>query len=202
MKEITFGTSNPAKVLQIRSVLSPAGIEVFGIEDKSQLPDVVEDGKTASENAKKKAFEYAKALKKIVFAMDNALYLDGLTPDKQPGIHVRRMNGTIKRPTDNDMIRYYSKLIKSLGGKVGGYWEYGICIASPEGEYKETVIKAPRIFVSDPSEKIEKGYPLESLQIEPASGRYMSEFSREEIDVFWQKTIGKPLLKFVQSVEF
>jgi inosine/xanthosine triphosphate pyrophosphatase family protein len=52
MKEITFGTTNEAKIKQIRGALAPAGIEVNGVLDKSLLPEVLEDGKTAIENAK------------------------------------------------------------------------------------------------------------------------------------------------------
>lgn len=67
IKQITFGTTNEAKIKQIRGALAPAGIEVNGVIDKSALPEVVEDGKTANENARKKALAYAKALGKTVF---------------------------------------------------------------------------------------------------------------------------------------
>lgn len=202
MKEIIFGTTNEAKIKQVRGALQPAGINVFGVENKEMLPEVVEDGTTAIENARKKAIVYAKALGKPVFSMDNALYLEGLSPEKQPGLNVRRINSYTERPTDQQMIDYYSELIKSLGERVSGYWEYGVCIATPDGQYKETIIKAPRIYVSKPSPVIQPGYPLESLQIEPESGKYMSELTQEEQDKFWQKAIGKPLLEFMESVNF
>lgn len=200
MKEILFGTTNEAKIKQIRGALNPAGITVDGVADKSLLPEVIEDGKTASENARKKSLAYARALGKTVFSMDNALYLEGLPDEEQPALNVRRINGTTERPTDQQMLDYYSDLIKKLGGKVNGYWEFGICIANPEGKYEVTIIRSPRIFVSAPSQKMVEGYPLESIQIEPESGKYISEMSQEEQDVFWQKAIGKSLLEFVQSV--
>jgi 8-oxo-dGTP diphosphatase len=200
MKEIVFGTTNEAKIKQVRGALVPAGIAVDGVKDKKLLPEVVEDGKTASENARKKSIAYAKALGKTVFSMDNALYLEGLPTEKQPGLNVRRINGASERPTDEQMLEHYSKLIEELGGKVNGYWEFAICIANPQGEYEETVIKSPRIFVSKPSKVMVEGYPLESIQIEPESERYISEMSQNEQDLFWQNAIGKPLLKFVQKV--
>jgi len=201
MKEIIFGTTNEAKIKQVRGALSPAGIGVMNILNKEILPEVSEDGKTAVENARKKALAYAKTLGKVVFSMDNALYLEGLSDDKQPGLNVRRPNGITTRITDEEMIAHYSKLIGSIGERVNGYWEYGFCIATPTGEYQETIIKAPRIYVSKPSPIIQSGYPLESLQIEPESEKYMSELTQEEQDTFWQKVIGKPLLEFVQSVD-
>jgi inosine/xanthosine triphosphate pyrophosphatase family protein len=201
MKELTFGTTNEAKIKQIRGALAPANIEVNGVTDKSLLPEVVEDGKTANENARKKALTFAKALGRIVFSMDNALYINGLPNDKQPALNVRRIDGKTAT-TDEEMIEYYSKLIESLGGKAEGYWEFGICIATPEGDYKETTIKSPRTFVSTPTTNRQAGYPLESIQIDPASGKYIADMTQEEQDIFWQQAIGEKLLEFVKSVEF
>ncbi len=201
MKELTFGTTNEAKVKQIRGALVPAGIEVNGVADKSVLPEVVEDGKTANENARKKALAYAKALGKIVFSMDNALYINGLPDGRQPALNVRRIDGKTAT-TDEEMIEYYSKLIDSLGGRAEGYWEFGICIATPEGNYRETTIKSPRTFVSTPTTNRQAGYPLESIQIDPASGKYIADMTQQEQDTFWQQAIGKKLLEFVKSVEF
>jgi len=201
MKELTFGTTNEAKIKQIRGALAPAGIDVNGVIDKSMLPEVIEDGKTANENARKKALAYAKALGKTVFSMDNALYINGLSDDKQPALNVRRINGHTAT-TDEEMIEYYSKLIDSLGGKAEGYWEFGICIATPDGDYKETTIKSPRTFVSTPTTNRQAGYPLESIQIDPATNKYIAGMTQQEQDIFWQQAIGEKLLEFVKSVEF
>lgn len=199
MRELIFGTKNEAKIKQIGGVLTPIGVKVVGLPDIN-LPDIEENGTTAVENAIKKAVSYSKILNDIVFSMDNALYLEGLKPSEQPALHVRRLDGYSARPTDNEMISYYSKLIGKLGNKINGYWEYGICVANPDGNHQETVVRAPRIFVSKPSSVIQTGYPLESLQIEPETGKYMSELSQKESDLFWQKTIGKPVLDFIKSI--
>ena len=201
IKELIFGTTNEAKIKQIRGALAPAGIDVNGVINKTVLPEVVEDGKTANENARKKALAYAKALGKTVFSMDNALYINGLPDDKQPALNVRRIDGKTAT-TDEEMIEYYSKLIESLGGKATGYWEFGICIATPEGKYKETTIKSPRNFVSTPTTNRQAGYPLESIQIDPATNKYIADMTQQEQDIFWQQAIGEKLLEFVKSVEF
>lgn len=201
MKELTFGTTNEAKIKQIRGALAPAGIDVNGVVDKNMLPEVIEDGKTANENARKKALVYAKALGKTVFSMDNALYIDGLPDDKQPALNVRRIGGHTAT-TDEEMLEYYSKLIESLGGKVEGYWEFGICIATPNGEYRETTIISPRTFVATPTTNRQSGYPLESIQVDPATNKYIADMTQSEQDMFWQQAIGEKLLEFVKSVEF
>ncbi len=100
------------------------------------------------------------------------------------------------------MIEYYSKLIDNLGGKAEGYREFGICIATPEGNYKETIIKSPRTFVSTPTTNKQAGYSLESIQIDLATNKYIADMTQEEQDMFWQQAIGEKLLEFVESVEF
>lgn len=197
-KELTVGTTNEAKVNQIRGALAPLGLDVQGVIDKSKLPKVKEDGKTAEENAAKKAVAYAKALGTRVLSMDNALYLNGLRDDEQPALHVRRVGGK-ETTTDQEMVEYYSEVIARLGDKVTGRWEFGVCIADPEGNYSTTTIISPRIFTSIPSKKVVPGYPLEGLQIDPDSSKYISDMNQEEQNLFWQKAIGKQLCDFVQS---
>jgi len=202
MKEILFGTTNKAKIAQMQGALAPIGVVVRGIEDGTILPHVNEDGKTAQENAQKKAVTYAKALNTTVFSMDNALYFDGLADERQPGLNVRRINVINERPTDKEMLEYYSKLIKELGNKTTGRWEFAVCVAQPNGVYQETTVISPRIFVSTPSTTMVPGYPLESIQIDPDTGIYVSEMSQEDQGKFWERAIGKPIQEFIKNITF
>lgn len=199
MKKLVIGTTNPAKIAQVRDALVSIGIQVEGVADKKLLPEVVEDGTTVQENARKKAIAYAKALGQTVLSMDNALFLDGLTPEDQPGIHVRRIGGSFAA-TDAELLDHGAMLVESLGGNVTGYWEYGICIADSNGKVSETTLRTPRIFTSKRSEKSVPGYPLESIQIDPGTGKYISEMTNEEMAAFWQRTLGAPLCAFVNNV--
>lgn len=199
MKKLVIGTTNPAKIAQVRDALVSIGIQVEGVADKKLLPEVVEDGTTVQENARKKAIVYAKALGQTVISMDNALFLDGLAPEDQPGIHVRRIGGTIAA-TDAELLDHGVALVESLGGNVTGYWEYGICIADPSGKISETTLRTPRVFTSKRSDKSVSGYPLESIQIDQETGKYISEMTPEEMSAFWQRTLGTPLCTFVSNV--
>lgn len=197
MKEILFGTTNDAKIRQLQGALAPIGVNVCGVKDKTSLPHIEEDGKTIQENARKKAIAYAKALGVPVLSMDNALYFDGLSPEEQPGLNVRRINATTTRPSDSELLDYYSALVRRFGEKITGRWEFAVCVATPEGKFEETTIISPRIFTRVPSAKIIPGYPLESIQIDPDTGKYISEMSQDEQDQFWQRAIGKPLQEFI-----
>lgn len=202
IKEITFGTTNEAKVKQVRGALTPIGVEVKGVTDKSSLPPVNEDGGTVQENARKKAVTYAKALNTIVLSMDNALYFDELSIEEQPGLNVRRINSNNGRPTDEDLLNYYSALVRRFGEKTTARWESGVCVSTPDGEFRETTLISHRIFTSTPSKEVVPGYPLESIQIDPLTGKYISEMNQEEQDLFWQRAIGKPLQDFIKRIGF
>lgn len=200
--KIIFGTKNKAKILQLQGALSPIGVEVVGLPDDFPLPEVIEDGSTAMENARKKAIAYATALDATVFSMDNALYFDYAVEEDQPGLNVRRIPSKNERPTDEEMLAYYASFVSRFGERTTGYWEFAICIAAPNGNCEEIVIKSPRVFTSIPSTSVVSGYPLESIQIDPLSGRYISEMSQGEQDLFWQRAIGAPLQEFIMSINF
>lgn len=193
MKEIIFGTSNPAKITQVKGALAGLEIDIKGLDGFDNLPDVIEDGQTAQENARIKALAFAKATGKIVFSMDNALYLDGLSEDEQPGINVRRIPGVEGRPTDEQMLEYFAGVIKRLGNEIKGRWEFAIAVANLKGIIEEITICSPRFFRSQLSRKVVQGYPLESLQVDPKSGKYIADMTQEEQGQFWQEAIGKEL---------
>ncbi len=71
MNKIIYGTTNPAKVAQVRDVLGPLGFEIKSLADYDEQVTVEEDGQTAEENAQKKAIAYAGAKLFVAFESDN-----------------------------------------------------------------------------------------------------------------------------------
>lgn len=200
MKEIIIASTNPAKIFQIKSALKLVGVEANGSE--TELPEVVEDGKTLVENAIKKAKSAARFLNKTVLAMDNGLYFDGLKDEEQPGANVRRIPGIEgRRPEDEEVLEYYSNLIKSLGENNGGVFRYGVCVATPEGKIWTTKIPSRRIFTAVPCQERVDGYPIESLSLDPKSGKYIAQMNEVEKEIFWQENIGEGLGEFIKSIE-
>ncbi len=59
MQRILIATSNPGKLRDFAGAARPHGIEIAAIPNFSSLPQVVEDGQTFEENARKKAEEYS-----------------------------------------------------------------------------------------------------------------------------------------------
>lgn len=200
-QQLIVGTSNPAKLQMIRDALAPVGLQVKGTHDLGITMDVDENGVTAQENARKKSAAYARAVGQRVLSIDNALYLKGLPDHEQPGIATRRIPGVDGRASDAQLVAYYTQRIAALGGRIDGHWEFAVCLADPDGRCFETTIFSPRTFVSTPSTAMMPGYPLESLQIDPVTGQYISEMLPEEQAAFWQRTVGLDLCAFLRHVQ-
>ena len=73
--------------------------------------DAVEDGATAEENARIKARAYFDAAGIPTFSLDAALRIDGLPPDQQPDIRVRRIRRAGEHATDTEMVSHYADLL-------------------------------------------------------------------------------------------
>jgi XTP/dITP diphosphohydrolase len=202
MEKLVLGTRNPGKLAHISKVLLPLGIHLIGLEGYGEIPDVEEIDLDPRGNAKRKALAYVAVVSSPVLSIDNALSLDGLEPDEQPGVNVRRINGADKRPTDEELIDHYSRVIEELGGKTTGKIVMAACLALVNGATREFSLSTPRIFVSKPCSERIPGYPLDSLQIDPSDpdGKlYIAQMRPERQSEFLQKTTDRPILDFVRK---
>jgi len=100
VKKVLFATTNPAKIKKYIEKLKQKNIEVITIKDLDINLHVEENGKNAIENAYIKAKAYYDATGIITIGMDNCLFIEELPDEKQPGTHVRRING--KELTDQE----------------------------------------------------------------------------------------------------
>lgn len=176
--EVLFATKNPAKVKRYVSKLEQKGIQVLTLKDIDVKLEVEETGKNAIENAYLKAKSYYDATGIISIGIDDTLFIEGLSDEKQPGTNVRRVNG--KELTDEEMIQYYTNLVKENGGKLTAKWVYGIVIYNGKEPKKYTWEKEQFYFVDKPSEKRTPGYPLNSISVMPSTNKYFVELTLEE----------------------
>ena len=113
MKKFIIASNNAHKIKEIELILKDLEIEVKSLKDEKIYIDVEEDGKTFEENAKKKAEEIYKFLKKrgdkdfFVLADDSGLAVDYLNGD--PGIYSARYAGEHGNDKKNN-----EKLLKEL----------------------------------------------------------------------------------------
>lgn len=87
--EIILATNNKHKLQEVRQILSPCGIVVYGLSDLQLHPEEVEEnGKDYYENALLKALSVQKLTTLPVIADDSGLEV--LSLDKKPGLHSAR----------------------------------------------------------------------------------------------------------------
>jgi len=151
-------------------------------------------GKDAIENAYIKAKAYYDVTGMPTIGMDNNLFIEELPDEKQPGTHVRRVNG--KELTDDEMIEYYTNLVKEYGGKLSAKWVYGMVIYNGKTSQEYNWSKDNFYLVDKPSEKRNPGYPLDSISVIPESNKYFVELTKEE------KSMNKQNYKDDKVVDF
>lgn len=180
MKKVLFATGNESKAKRLKKGLLENDIEIITLNDIEKNINIEENGKDAIENALIKARAYANVYDLPVFAMDDNLYIDDIPEDKQPGMYVRRVNG--KRLNDNEMIEYYSNLAHEYGkdGKLTCRWVYGIAVIKDGKESTYTWSKEDFYIVDKPSNKINSGYPLNTISINKKLNKYFTDMTEED----------------------
>lgn len=180
MKKVLFATGNESKAKRFKKGFLENDIEIITLNDIEKNINIEENGKDAIENALIKARAYANVYNLPVFAMDDNLYIDDIPEDKQPGMYVRRVNG--KRLNDNEMIEYYSNLAHEYGknGKLTCRWVYGIAVIKDGKESTYTWSKEDFYIVDKPSNKINSGYPLNTISINKKLNKYFTDMTEED----------------------
>ena len=182
MKQIIFATTNESKAKRFSKGLKEHGIEVLSLKDIDMKLDVEEDGTTAIENALIKARECYRLTKKPCMGMDDTLYMEEVPEDKQPGLFVRRVNG--KSLTDEEALEYYTNLVKEYGkdGRINCKWIYGLAVINEKGEEATySWSKDDFYMVDNPSDKINPGYPLNSISKYKKLDKYFTDVTDEDM---------------------
>ena len=193
--KILFETTNPAKVKRYESKLTEKGIELITIKDLDFKLNIDENGRNALENAYIKAKSYYDVTNIITIGMDDNLFIEELPVEKQPGTHVRRING--KELTDDEMIEYYTNLAKEYGGKLTAKWVYGMVIYNGKEKKEYTWSKSHFYFVDKPCNKRNPGYPLDSITIVPEYNKYYLDLTKEEKEEYKQNTNTDNAINFI-----
>ncbi len=193
--KVLFATTNEAKVGKYKEALKERGIELITINDLDFKLDIDENGKNAIENAYIKAKAYYERTKLPTIGMDNCLFIEGLPEEKQPGTHVRRVNG--KELTDEEMIEYYTNLVKEYGGKLTAKWVYGMVICDGRERKEYSWSKSNFYLVDKPCEKRNPGYPLDSISVMPENNQYWLELTDEQKKKSKEKSNTDDVVEFI-----
>jgi 8-oxo-dGTP diphosphatase len=178
-----YGTGNTAKLKHMRGMLKGMdNVEIIGITETGiDIPAVDESGNSPIENARIKALSYYKVIKHPVFSCDSGFYIEGLTDEEQPGIHIRRISG--KTLSDDEMTEYYANIAKRLGGRAVAQYKNAICLVINENEIYEHFgedISGEGFYITEtPHSKRVAGFPLDCISVNIENGKYYYDSPKE-----------------------
>ncbi len=194
--KLLYATSNSTKIHNMKRRLQNLPIEIVTPKELGIYVDIVEDGKTAKENAIKKAQAYYDKAKIPTIAGDSSLFIDGIPDKKQPGLFVRRVNGKVL--TDEEMLEHYTKLIKSIGGKSTGYYITGLALITEQGLFTTEITEDKFILSATISNNSHKGNPLDTMTIDPVSGKFYTDMADEDFKNL-KHTFDKECVAFIRK---
>lgn len=191
MKEVetlVIATRNPAKVEYYKDILTQFAGFVIGLNELEVEGKPPETGETAEQNAEIKAKYYSQKTNLPVFSEDEALQVDFLPENEQPGVHVRRING-VDEVDDDKLLKHWEDIVANVPeNKRTGRWHIAYCLALTDGKTR-IVSRDHEVLFFSPSSKIRlPGWPMSSLEGSVRFGKPSSEQTPEE------KALSKKLL--------
>jgi len=167
---VVLATRNVNKVKEITAIFNDTDILFKPVSDFPGVPDVVEDGETLEDNARKKAYEVAKKTGHIALADDSGLEVDFL--DGAPGVISARWAGVGCSYADNN-----NKLLKSLKGVPTEHrkarFRSVIALAVPKGA-TQTVEGRIDGYITDRL-RGEEGFGYDPVFLVPEYGKTLAE---------------------------
>ena len=143
--KIVLASNNAKKRKELASILATLGIELIS-SDETIFVDVIEDGETFADNARKKAEAFAAANELPALADDSGLCVDAL--DGAPGVYSSRFAGEGASDAQNN-----DKLLSDMRGVENrtAHFVCSLCLIFPDGEPAVTAEgKTDGTILSDP----------------------------------------------------
>lgn len=198
MKKLLIGTGNKTRLEYLKGMLQGLNMQVVGLKDVGITSKVAETGKTPLENSVIKAESYSKIACLPTLSVDTGLYIECFPKENQPGLHVRRIGKNQSEVSDSDMLDYYVSELKRYGGESSGYWEIGISLAFQDKETAKTVFRRETKFTPFKSLTFSEHEPLNSIQIDLKTGKYVSDLSVDE-KIASQSDLVSHIYEFVKK---
>lgn len=172
--KLLVATGNRGKLKEIRHLLENTGIEVVGLDQLPEAPEVVEDGATFEANARKKALEMAAFSGCLTLADDSGLAVAAL--DGAPGVLSARYAGSQGDDEANN-----ARLLQEMAGVVDerrqAAFHCVMALAWPDGRCRTFAGKISGLIMR--GERGNGGFGYDPLFMVPEYGKTMAELPLE-----------------------
>jgi XTP/dITP diphosphohydrolase len=174
---LVIATHNPGKLVEMRGLLAPYGIEVTSAGEL-KLSEPNETGMTFRDNARIKAEAAARATGLPAFADDSGLAVDAL--DGAPGIYSARWAGADKdfRRAMHEVETRLQERGATTPERRRAHFISALCVAWPEGDCEEFEGRVDGVLVWPP--RGDNGFGYDPMFLPDGHARTFGEMSSEE----------------------
>jgi XTP/dITP diphosphohydrolase len=172
--KLLVATANQGKLKEIRKLLEGSAIEIVGLDQLANPPEVIEDGTTFTANAQKKALEMARFSGYLTLADDSGLVVDTL--DGAPGVYSARYAGEQGDDAANNL-----KLLAEMDGvpddKRQAAFHCVVALAWPDGRCETYSGQVSGLILRE--KRGTDGFGYDPLFLVPEYGKTTAELSLE-----------------------
>jgi len=172
--KLLVATGNKGKLKEIRSLLEGSNIEIVGLDQLDNPPEVIEDGATFSANACKKALEMAKFSGYLTLADDSGLVVDALAG--APGVFSARYAGEQGDDAANNE-KLLAEMENIADDKRQAAFHCVVALAWPDGRCETYDGKVSGLILRSP--RGTDGFGYDPLFLVPEYGKTTAELPLE-----------------------
>jgi XTP/dITP diphosphohydrolase len=174
---VVVATRNPGKVAELRRIFAAYDVDLVGLEEFPDAPEVAETGETFAENALLKARAAAESTGLLAVADDSGLAVDAL--NGMPGIFSARWSG---RHGDDEanLTLVLAQLADVPDERRGAMFVCAAAAAVPDG--RELVVAGELVGSLIRDRRGENGFGYDPVFVPAGSDRTTAELSAEEKD--------------------
>ena len=191
MKRVVLASRNAHKVVELRRILTAAGldVELVGTDAYPDAPEVPETGATFEDNALLKARAVAKATGEIALADDSGLAVDAL--NGMPGVLSARWAGRVGEDADEANLRLVLAQTSDVpDDRRGASFECAAAAVFPDG--REVVVRGQLAGTITRGPRGSNGFGYDPIFV-PANGagdRTTAELSADEKDAISHRGVA------------
>ena len=192
--KLVLATQNRDKIREIKKEFSNLSLEIISLEDLTNFPSIIEDGKTLRENALKKARIVAEKIGTWALGDDTGLIVAAL--GEKPGIFSARFAGP--KATYKENCEKLLQVMKEIPQeKRRAYFSTILALVHPDG--REVVLEGKLEGTILGRMRGSGGFGYDPLFYVPRLGKTLAEISLEEKNIISHR--GQALRKMKVVVE-